>query len=78
MGFNLGSLGFLTPFRISNYKKSISGILQECYLTLRSRLFCVVVREVEGVETITSTSISPLAIGLGVQFQPNSSVHLIS
>jgi len=44
MAFSLGSLGFLTPFRIRKYKQSISGVLNQCKVTLRSRLFCIVVK----------------------------------
>ncbi|XP_049850476.1 NAD kinase-like [Schistocerca gregaria] len=52
MAFNLGSLGFLTPYRTKNYKRAISSVLKECYLTLRSRLFCIVSRQKDEGEIV--------------------------
>lgn len=57
MAFNLGSLGFLTPFRVKRYKQSISGVLSQCRITLRSRLFCVVVKNVDGKEQVTKRTV---------------------
>jgi NAD+ kinase len=58
MAFNLGSLGFLTPFRIRSYKRAVNTVMNECYLTLRSRLFCVVVRtNPDGTEEISKHSV---------------------
>jgi NAD+ kinase len=57
MAFSLGSLGFLTPFRVRKYKQSISGVLNECKVTLRSRLFCIVVKHVDGKETVTRRTV---------------------
>lgn len=57
MAFNLGSLGFLTPFRVRKYKQSIAGVLSQCRVTLRSRLFCIVVKNVEGKEQVTKRTV---------------------
>lgn len=43
MAFNMGSLGFLTPFSFDNYKEQITNVLEgQADLTLRYRLKCVV------------------------------------
>eukprot|EP00096_Caligus_rogercresseyi_P002697 TRINITY_DN1493_c0_g1_i9.p1 TRINITY_DN1493_c0_g1~~TRINITY_DN1493_c0_g1_i9.p1 ORF type:complete len:348 (-),score=123.13 TRINITY_DN1493_c0_g1_i9:78-1121(-) len=43
MAFHLGSLGFLTPFEVQDFKNQISDVLKgNAALTLRSRLRCVV------------------------------------
>jgi NAD+ kinase len=57
MAFSLGSLGFLTPFRVRKYKQSISGVLNQCKVTLRSRLFCVIVKVVDGKEQVTRRTV---------------------
>lgn len=46
ISFNLGSLGFLTPFAFSNFKDEIANMLgAECRLSLRMRLLCGVIRK---------------------------------
>ncbi|XP_077998298.1 NAD kinase-like isoform X2 [Glandiceps talaboti] len=46
MAFHLGSLGFLTPFDFSEFKESITQVLQgEVPITLRSRLKCMVMKD---------------------------------
>lgn len=59
MAFGLGSLSFLAPFRIRKYKQSISSVLsQGCKVTLRSRLFCIVVKhDAEGREIVTKRTV---------------------
>ncbi|KAA0186249.1 hypothetical protein HAZT_HAZT006419 [Hyalella azteca] len=42
MAFHLGSLGFLTPFKFSNFQEQVTNVLEA--LTLRSRLRCIIVR----------------------------------
>lgn len=45
ISINLGSLGFLSPFKFANFKKTITTILQsESLLTLRTRLHCKIMR----------------------------------
>lgn len=45
ISFNLGSLGFLTPFKFENFKAEIEALLRgNCNLSLRMRLRCQVVR----------------------------------
>lgn len=54
MAFNLGSLGFLTPFESKDYKKTITSILDGSpSITERARLFCKVVRKVDDKIEIT-------------------------
>ena len=59
MAFGLGSLSFLAPFRVRKYKQSISSVLsQGCKVTLRSRLFCIVVKhDPEGREIVTKRTV---------------------
>lgn len=46
IGFFCGTLGFLTPFHIDNFKEEISKIVKgEAQLTLRSRLYCKLYRQ---------------------------------
>lgn len=46
ISFNLGSLGFLTPFAFVNFKEEIRQLLQdECKLSLRMRLSCSIIRQ---------------------------------
>jgi len=46
MSFFCGTLGFLTPFSVANYKEEITAMLRgEQCITLRSRLHCTVVTE---------------------------------
>ncbi|XP_072035845.1 NAD kinase-like isoform X2 [Amphiura filiformis] len=48
MAFNLGSLGFLTPFDFQEFKESIESLLQgQVAVTLRSRLKCLVLDSFE-------------------------------
>lgn len=43
MAFNMGSLGFLTPFPFDNFKEQVTNVLEgHADLTLRYRLKCVV------------------------------------
>ncbi|XP_018022437.1 NAD kinase-like isoform X3 [Hyalella azteca] len=45
MAFHLGSLGFLTPFKFSNFQEQVTNVLEgHAALTLRSRLRCIIVR----------------------------------
>lgn len=50
MPFNLGSLGFLTPFDFANHEKDVAAILngQNNRVTMRMRLKCVIVRQPVG------------------------------
>lgn len=58
MAFSLGSLGFLTPFKVRKYKQSISGVLNQCKVTLRSRLFCIVVKhDAAGKECVSRRTV---------------------
>lgn len=59
MAFGLGSLSFLAPFRVRKYKQSIASVLsQGCKVTLRSRLFCIVVKhDAEGREIVTKRTV---------------------
>ncbi|GJQ13667.1 hypothetical protein GpartN1_g5458.t1 [Galdieria partita] len=45
--FNLGSLGFLTPFEFDSFEEEISSILEgrECLLSLRMRLLCTLLKK---------------------------------
>lgn len=47
LSFNLGSLGFLTPFDYKNFDEEISLLVQgcTCLLSLRMRLTCTILRE---------------------------------
>ena len=48
VSFNLGSLGFLTPFQFEDFKAEIRGVLQgNINLSLRMRLKCGIVRKGE-------------------------------
>lgn len=48
ISFNLGSLGFLTPFQFDDFQSEIQALLQgNCNLSLRMRLCCEIVREGE-------------------------------
>lgn len=58
MAFGLGSLSFLAPFRIRKYKQSISSVLNQCKVTLRSRLFCIVVtHDKDGKEQVSKRTV---------------------
>lgn len=50
MPFNLGSMGFLTPFDFPNHPKDVSAILNgdNNSVTMRMRLKCVIVRQTIG------------------------------
>lgn len=46
ISFNLGSLGFLTPFKFGDFKAEIAQVLRgKCLLSLRMRLSCGIIRE---------------------------------
>lgn len=46
IAFFCGTLGFLTPFHIDNFKEEITKVVKgESQLTLRARLFCKLVRQ---------------------------------
>lgn len=46
MSFNLGSLGFLTPFAFEHFRAEIRAVLQgHCNLSLRMRLACEIIRD---------------------------------
>lgn len=46
ISFNLGSLGFLTPFQMSNFKAEITEVLKgNLNLSLRMRLTCGIIRK---------------------------------
>lgn len=46
ISFNLGSLGFLTPFQVEDFQKEIADVLKgNCNLSLRMRLTCGIVRD---------------------------------
>ncbi|XP_025082681.1 NAD kinase-like isoform X2 [Pomacea canaliculata] len=48
IAFNMGSLGFLTPFQFCTYKEKITNILNgQASLLLRYRLKCVVINHVQ-------------------------------
>lgn len=50
IAFNMGSLGFLTPFSFDNFKEQVTNVLEgHADLTLRYRLKCVVCKQ--GSET---------------------------
>lgn len=45
ISFNMGSLGFLTPFKFGDFKSEIEHVLSgECRLSLRMRLTCTIIR----------------------------------
>ena len=45
VSFSMGSLGFLTPYKSSNFKRVMRNVLEDgCQLTVRMRLFCQVVK----------------------------------
>ncbi|KAI0557307.1 adenylate kinase [Gracilaria domingensis] len=45
VSFNLGSLGFLTPFQFEDFQAEIAAILKgDCNLSLRMRLTCGIIR----------------------------------
>ena len=47
LSFSMGSLGFLTPFAASSYKKVLQSVLEKgCFLSLRSRVVGDIVRMV--------------------------------
>lgn len=51
LSFNLGSLGFLTPFDYDNFHEEVSALLDEgCLLSLRMRLTCTILRKGEPVK----------------------------
>lgn len=46
ISFNLGSLGFLTPFLFQNFRMEISDVLRgNCNLSLRMRLQCGIIKD---------------------------------
>ena len=46
MAFHLGSLGFLTPFKIEDFESQVTHVLEgHAALTLRSRLRCILLKE---------------------------------
>jgi NAD+ kinase len=46
LSFNLGSLGFLTPFEFENFGAEIAELLEgSCLLSLRMRLTCTILRD---------------------------------
>jgi NAD+ kinase len=46
LSFNLGSLGFLTPFDYANFAAEITELLEgSCLLSLRMRLTCTILRD---------------------------------
>ena len=48
MAFHLGSLGFLTPFKFEDFESQVTKVLDgDAALTLRSRLRCLLMKEVE-------------------------------
>lgn len=59
MPFNLGSMGFLTPFDFPNHQKDVSAVLNGANnsVTMRMRLKCVIVRQTIGPNNICSPSI---------------------
>lgn len=60
MAFNLGSLGFLTPFRFENFQEQVNNVLEgNAALTLRSRLRCIIVRKGDLEEHRTKTEKKP-------------------
>ena len=45
ISFSMGSLGFLTPFHVSEHEPRLEQLLDcGCHLTLRSRLYCRIER----------------------------------
>ncbi|XP_021375491.1 NAD kinase-like isoform X3 [Mizuhopecten yessoensis] len=55
MAFNLGSLGFLTPFHFNNFKEQVTGVLEgNASLLLRYRLKCIVSKRDGGSPSKTS------------------------
>lgn len=50
MPFNLGSLGFLTPFDFANHQQDVDAVLagQNNCVTMRMRLKCVIIRQPVG------------------------------
>ena len=47
LSFSMGSLGFLTPFAASSYKKVLRSVLEKgCFLSVRSRVVGDIVRKV--------------------------------
>ncbi|XP_060521810.1 NAD kinase-like isoform X2 [Cylas formicarius] len=59
MAFHLGSLGFLTPFRIDNFQGQVNNVLEgHAALTLRSRLRCIVIKKGEQSRTEDSANIN--------------------
>jgi NAD kinase len=51
MAFNLGSMGFLTPFDFSLYQSEIVAVLQGKYCIIpRKRLLCKIFKNNEFVE----------------------------
>lgn len=51
LSFNLGSLGFLTPFDYKNFESEISHLMNgSCLLSLRMRLTCSILRDGETVK----------------------------
>ncbi|CDF34439.1 unnamed protein product [Chondrus crispus] len=59
MPFNLGSMGFLTPFNFSDHQKDVSSVLtgQNNSVTMRMRLKCVIVRQTIGPNHTCSPTI---------------------
>lgn len=56
MPFNLGSMGFLTPFDFSNHEKDVTAVLngQNNSVTMRMRLKCVIERQPVGPDKTRS------------------------
>ena len=64
MAFNLGSLGFLTPFKMEDFEHQVTKVLEgHAALTLRSRLRCSIVRKEKTIGGLTNrSSTSTLAV----------------
>lgn len=52
LAFNMGSLGFLTPFDVNNYEEIINNVIESKYtISKRSRLVCKIYSKSELVQT---------------------------
>lgn len=57
MSFHMGSLGFLMPFDVKNFKEKIDSVLKgECLVTMRMRLECFIFRGENNIRASLTTS----------------------
>ncbi len=83
MAFHLGSLGFLTPFEVDNFREQITHVLEgHAALTLRSRLRCIVMKKEGGGSSSGNGSNGSeeavVSVGAGAKYVPATNLLVLN